>query len=205
MPQDKPAATAGSDGLANGSAAATAEAFDPRKLALGQDFASMVGVRRETLRVPISRPPNQAFFMTHPDPAWRIQVAAIEVKETKEVYIVAPSMTDELNGEWVPKILVPCVTRQGGVYLWPIRLPGEDGKLDSWNESAMRIASEYAGKWVRVVPNRELGAYDVVTPISVFPSPEWPESADDLLKKAFRDRVIECAKHPVIRQLRGMA
>jgi hypothetical protein len=188
-----------------GSVDAVEGTFDPRKMTLSQDYTSMVGVNKEASRVPIQRPPAQAFFVPHPDPAWQIQIAALELKEEREVYVVAPSLIEELTGEWVAKVLVPCVTRQGGLYLWPIRLPGEDGRIDSWNESALRIAREYAGRWVRLHPNRELGAYDVITPISVFDPPKWPENPDELLRKGFRDRVIDKVDHPVIKRLRGVA
>jgi hypothetical protein len=188
-----------------GSVGAVEEAFDPRKLTLNQNFTELVGVNKETLRVPIQRPPAQAFFVPHPDPAWQIQIAALELKEDREVYVVAPALIEELAGEWVAKVLVPCITRQGGLYLWPIRLPGEDGRIDSWNESALRIAKEFGGKWVRLHPNRELGSYDLITPISEFPAPKWPENPEELLRKGFRDRVIDRLDHPVIKRLRGVA
>ena len=178
--------------------------FDPRSLTLSQNFVAMVGVKKETMRVAISKPPPQLFFATHADPSWRIQIAALELKEDRETFVVAPGLVEELSGEWAPKVLVPCQTRQGGFYLWPIRLPGTDGRIDSWNESAHQIVADFAGQWIRLHSNREAGAYDVVTPVSPFPPPVWPESAEGLLKKAFRDRVIESLDHPVVKRLRGL-
>ncbi len=192
-------------GTANGSATSTHETFDPRTLTLNQDFIQMVGVKKETLRVPIQRPPKQAFFMIHPDPNWRIQVAALKTEEDNETYIVDRALVDDLYGEWVAKVLATCQTKQGGLYLWPVKLPGADGRIDSWNESALHILNEYAGRWIRVTANRELGAYDVVEPITLLAPPEWPASSDDLLRKAFRDRVIDRVDHPVINMLRGIA
>ena len=174
-------------------------------MALSQNFAAMVGVKKEQSRVAIQRAPDQSFFFPHPDPQRRIEVAALVLKEDRETYVVVPSLCDELQGEWVAKILVPCQTRQGGFYLWPIRLPGADGRIDTWNESALQIADKYAGQWIRVTANRELGAYDVLRPISPFPPPEWPDSMDDLLKMAFAGRIIDRLDHPVIRRLRGVA
>lgn len=180
-------------------------AFDPRKLALGQNFVDLVGVKRETLRVPIQRPPDQAFFVAHPEPAFRIAVPVIVLKEEREHYIVDKTLLEDLRGEWLPKMLVACQTRQGGVYFWPIRLAGADGKLDTWNTSALQIASRCAGRWIRVTANRELGAYDVIEPISPFPDPVWTASADELLKKAFHGRVIDSLQHPVVKHLRGLS
>lgn len=189
----------------NGALADTNDTFDPRKLTLNQSYTDMVGVRKETLRVPIQRPPKQSFFMPHPDPDWRIQIAALELKEERETYILDPSVVEELTGEWVAKVLIPCQTKQGGLYLWPIRLPGSDGRSNSWSESAQHIANQYAGRWIRVTANMEVGAYDVVIPIVDPPSPTWPQSPDDILSKAFRGRVIDSLDHAVVRQLRGCA
>lgn len=201
---DAPIAGAGSE-PASRSVVTAEEQFDPRKMTLNQDFIQMVGVKKEILRVPIQRPPKQAFFMPHPSPDWRIQVAALKTDEDNETYVVDPTMVDELHGEWVAKILVTCQTRQGGMYLWPVKLPGPDGRHDSWNESALRIVNEYAGRWIRVVPNMELSAYDVLEPITPLEPPEWTGTPDELLCKAFRDRVIDRVDHPVIKALRGIA
>ena len=204
--QDKmnSAAQAANDTSNNGSMGGAQE-FDPRALALNQNFAAMVGVKKELSRVAIQRPPNQAFFLPNPNPDYRIQVAALVLNEDHETYVVDHALLDELQGEWVPKLLVACQTRQGGMYLWPIKLPGPDGRIDTWNESALQIVNDYGGQWVRVTANKELGAYDVARPISPFPMPEWPESADALLRKAFRGRIIDRLDHPIIKQLRGVA
>jgi hypothetical protein len=179
--------------------------FDPRKLALGQDFVTMVGTKKEVMRVPIQRPTSQVFFSPHPDPKWRIQVAVIELREDRENYLVVPALLEELQSEWVPKTLVACQTRQGAHFFWPIRLPGQDGRIDTWNEAAMRIASTYGNRWIRLMSNKDVGAYDVVEPITPFPAPTWPDSPDELMAKAFRDRVIDTLDHPVVKRLRGLA
>ena len=196
--------TPGGSESRGGSAVVTAGVLDPRALTLSQDFVAMVGVKKEVMRVPIQRPISQIFFCPHPDPRWRIQVAVIELKEDRENFLVAPSMLEELQGEWVAKVLVACQTRQGALFFWPIRLPGPDGKIDTWNEAANRIASEYGGHWIRLMANKEVGAYDVIEPVTVFPAPAWPESPEALMTKAFRDRVINTVDHPVIKRLRGL-
>ena len=187
-----------------GGSAGVEDQFDPRSLTLSQDFVSLVGVKKEVMRVPIQRPMPQSFFSPHPDPDWRMQVAVIEMKEDRENFLVVPALLDELQGEWVAKMLVACQTRQGAFFFWPIRLPGQDGRIDTWNEAAMQIASTYGGRWIRLIANKEIGAYDVVEPISVFPPPTWPDSPDELMAKAFRERVIDQLDHPVVKRLRGL-
>jgi hypothetical protein len=188
----------------NRSSAAGDDRFDPRKLTLTQDFVALAGVRKAVVRVPLLRPPAQAFFWPHPDPEWRTCIAALEIKETRETYIVAPELRDELHGEWVMKLLVTCQTRQGSIYLWPIRLPDSDGRLDSWNESGLQIANDYAGQWFRLVSNREIGAYQPILPMDPVSAPTWTGTFNDLLIKAFRGRVIDSLDHPVVKGLRGI-
>ena len=51
---------------------------------------------------------------------------------------------------------------QGEIYLWPIRLPDADGKLDDWNQSALDYARQ-TGIWQRVAANMHIGEYDQYT------------------------------------------
>lgn len=199
------AAPAATNEIGGSQTPATTHEYNPRALALSQNFAALVGVKKELSRVAIQRPSDQSFFCPHPDRCRRIEVAALVVKEDRETYVIVPALCDELRGEWVAKILVPCQTRQGGFYFWPIRLPGADGRIDTWNESALQIADKYAGQWVRVTANKELGAYDVLRPITPFPPADWPEPMDDLLAKAFSGRIIDRLDHPVVKRLRGGA
>jgi hypothetical protein len=102
------------------------------------------------------------------------------------------------------KVLCVAITRQDVISLWPIRLPGPDGRHDPWNASALMAAEEAMKKWVRVTANMWLGAYDVFTADANLPDPSWPDiDFEGLLKIAFKDRFIKDLDHPVIRRLRG--
>jgi hypothetical protein len=58
--------------------------------------------------------------------------------------------------------------------------------------------------WVRVQANLSLGAYDVFTAAGPLPEPNWPEQPfSDLLKVAFKGKMIEAQDHPVLKKLRG--
>ena len=113
---------------------------------------------------------------------------------------------DVLGSEYLsPRMLMTAINRQGTLFLWPVRLPGADGKIDTWSRSAMD-AAEYATKqWVRVQSNMSLGAYEVLAATADLPEPEWPATDfRELLRVAFRDRHITSADHPVIQRLRGL-
>ena len=60
-------------------------------------------------------------------------------------------------------------------------------------------------KWVRIKANMNLGAYEMyVAENEKIPDPTWPElSFDEIIRIAFRDRLIDSPDHPVIKRLRG--
>ena len=179
------------------------EALNPRNMLLSQDYAAQVVVKKEVIKVPIKKPHRQEWVITHPDPENRVNVAIVEDKETRDVYIVAPEMQDALLEEWVPKILILCQTRGGSPFFWAIKLPDADGRIDTWNESAMQIACDYSGQWIRVKSNREIGAYDVFKYGGEIDEPKWEWNLDDLLSKAFRNNIIKSTDHPFVRSLNG--
>ena len=109
-----------------------------------------------------------------------------------------------MPGELKPHMLFTAINRQGVVFLWPVRLPGDDGRRNAWNNSALEAADLATKGWVRVASNMSLGAYDVLQATAELPEPEWPEQDfRSLLKIAFKDHYIQSLDHPVIRRLRG--
>ena len=191
-------------GSANPEAPQGAGDFDLSRLRLGQDFADKVGVKKALLSVPVRKPDRQSFVRVHPDPTRRLDTATLTLKDERETYLVDPSLWRELPGELVPTALFTAITRQGVVFLWPVRLPGPDGRLDSWSRSALDATEMAKEEWVRVAANMSLGAYDVFVATGEFPEPEWPEvTYQKLLEIAFRDRFIRVPEHPVIKKLRG--
>jgi hypothetical protein len=198
-----------SSGLATSQAGASqteADPFDLASLRLSQDYASAVGVRRLITTIPVRKPSKEWFVRTHPDPAYRLQTAVLELKEDREVYLVAPGLWPGLASEttFSPRLLVTSINRQGVPFLWPIRLPGADGKIDDWSRSAMDAADEAKSRWVRIVANMSLGAYDVAVASGQVAEPTWPDIAfQEIIRIAFRDKMISERDHPVLRRLRG--
>jgi hypothetical protein len=83
-------------------------------------------------------------------------------------------------------------------------LPGEEGRHDEWNRSALEAAKMAQTRWIRLAANLALGAYDVYQAIGDLPEPEWPEvEFEDMLRIAFRNHFIDSLDHPVVRRLRG--
>jgi len=181
-----------------------ADPFDPAQLRLSQDFAAATGIKKILSTVPVRKPDRQWFVRTHPDDDFQLSTAVLELKEDRETYLVDRSLWNELPGEIIPKILFTAVNRQGVVFLWPIRLPGEDSRIDEWNRTALEGARKARVKWVRIVANMSLGANEIFEATGELPEPEWPdEDFRELLEIAFRNRYIESLDHSVIRRLRG--
>lgn len=181
--------------------------FDPARLRLPQDFGATLGVKKALLTIPVRKPSKEWFIQVHPDEAYRVQTAVLELKEDRETYLVDPKLWPELatrESTFGPRLIATAINRQGVVFLWPIRLPGSDGKLDEWNMSALEAVQLATGKWVRVAANMSLGAYDVFEATAKLPEPEWPTVAfAKLLKVAFKNRYIDSLDHPVLLRLRG--
>lgn len=177
--------------------------FDPLQLRLSQDFTT-IGVKKALVTVPVRRPNRQSFVRVRPGPNWRLETAVVELKEEGEVYLVDPSLRDELVLEIVLKVLFVAIDRHGVLFLWPVKLPQGDGRQDEWSRSALIAAEKAMTTWIRVVSNRGLGAYEIYEAKAEFPDPDWPAvDLRTILETAFRDRFVDTSDHPIVRRLRG--
>lgn len=178
--------------------------FDPSHLRLSQNFAESGGVKKRITVIQVRKPGKQDFIRVHPDPDYCLQTALLEFKDDGEVYLVDPSLWIDLPGELVPKVLYLTINRQGVIRLWPIRLPGEDGKLDDWNQSALESVKFAKKGWVRVSSNRSAGMYETFEATGDLAEPEWPDlTFSEILEIAFRGKYIKDWDHPALRRLRG--
>lgn len=182
----------------------TTNPFDPSNLRLSQNFAESTGVKKLFTTIPVRKPSKQDFVRVHPDPTFRLETVILEFKEEGESYLVASELWSELVGELTPKILFTAINRQKTLFIWPVRLPGEDGRHNEWNASALEAAQLAQSKWVRVSANMNLGAYEIFEANSELTDPEWPETDfTKILETAFKGRYIKDLDHPALRRLRG--
>jgi len=177
--------------------------FNPAALRLDQSFADTVGVRKLLTTVPTRKPNRQEYVRTHQQ--YRLTPAAIiEVKEDREVYLVTPDIARQLPGEFNVATLYLAINRQGVVFLWPVKLPDPDGKHNEWHRSAAEGAERAMGRWIRVTANMSLGAYEFREATGDLPEPDWPAfSFEEILRIAFRDRIVDRTDHPLLQRLRG--
>ena len=180
--------------------------FDLEKLRLSQNFAAELGVKKRLITVRVRKPHRQEFFRVHPDDTYTLTTGLLELKEERETYLVDPSLWSELPSEIQPRQILLAVTRQDTVFLWPLRLPDQDGRFDDWGRSAMEAASLAKDRWTKLVANMSNGAFDLFEASGKIPDPEWPEEPfSKLIEIAFRDRYIQSMDHPVVKRLLGFA
>ncbi len=190
------------DAMPNQSISALGE-IDLTAHPLPQDFGTFAGVKKVITTIPARKPNNQAYFRVHPDEAWQQAAFVLQLKEDSEFYYVLPALCYELAQEARAKMLYTYITRDGNVGVWPINMPGDDGRLDNWSQSAHTAATMAQGQWVRLVANRTVGAYDVMT-ASLADAPIWPDlSFKEILNLAFKGRIISSLDHPIVKRLRG--
>jgi hypothetical protein len=180
--------------------------FDIESLRLKQDYAA-VGVTKLLTTVPVKKPAKTAFIRTHPSPDYSLATVLLTDSEDRDaVYIVASALRPVLAADpaCAPFAIYTAIDRQGNLFLWPVRLPGADGKTNDWWQSAHDAAGRARDGWVRVAANMTLGAYEVWEATGELSEPNWPDrSFQELLRIAFKDRVIDSLDHPALRRLRG--
>jgi hypothetical protein len=178
--------------------------FDPAALRLDQSFTEGPAVKKLLTTIPVRKPGAQDFVRVHAGEEYRLDTAVIALKDDRETYLVAPVLVRELVDECIPVTLFTAISRQGVLTLWPVRLPGTDGKDMEWWKSAREAAELAMKSWVRLKANTALGAYEIYTAAGSIPDPEWPQlSFYEILKIAFREFMIDTTDHAVIKKLRG--
>jgi hypothetical protein len=179
--------------------------FDLDSLTLSQDFVESAGVKRLLTTVPVRKPNPQDFVRVHPDSTHRGNLLMLNLKDDREFYVVRPELKEALAGETVRKTVYTTINRQGVVTLWPITLPGADGKDLAWWRSEREAAALAMTRWIRIKANRSLGANEIIEAPGVEVEPEWPDlSFQELVRIAFRNLMIDTLDHPVIQRLRGL-
>lgn len=167
---------------------------------MGQDFAS-VSVKPVLTRIACRKPNKTEFFRTHLE--FEFPTAVFEDTETREVYLVSPSLWTELGNDLKKKIFVLCTNRSGVPFIWAITAPDPE-RSSSWTETAMAAAQLGKQHWVRIKADMAAQAYEVVIAENLRDVPTWPEkSVDEILELTFKNRIIDNNEHPILRKLRG--
>lgn len=156
--------------------------------------------------VPVRRINPKVYSCIHPDPDCRVVLPCLEHEEemTKTYYLSTPEIAADIRDDLKNREFIPCVTRDGAYFLWPVAYYESGRRMDSWTFLARAIIKKYPGKWIRVIPNSKTNSYDCRMAINQPSSPQWPEGGIEwLIETAFRDRIIDSHDHEILKQLRG--
>jgi len=181
--------------------------WSPEALRIDQSVLNTGAAKKLLTTVPVRKPNKQDFVRVNPHPAYRLTVGLIELKENRETYLVLPAVSHELSeSEFFFATLYLTINRQKVLSVWPVKLPAADGRCNEWHASAAAAAERAMHNWIRLAANISLGAYEISEAIANYGEPEWPHlTFMDILKIAFKNRLIDSSDHAVIQQLRGLA
>ncbi len=151
----------------------------------------------------LRKPAKRAFIRTFLVPARSETYSLVEDFEG-ELYMATPDLAVELGSDAYPACLVPYVTRDSVIGLWPIKTGKPGAKPNSWNESAYQAALVAQEEWIRLQSNMTMSSYEARIAIGSFEEPLLPgDSYDELLGRAFDERILTSTGHPVIQKLLG--
>lgn len=180
------------------------ESFDFDSLKLSQDFTESIGTKKLLTTVPVRKPGKQEWFRVHPSEEYRMPAGILDFKEEREIFLLTSKIQPTVASEMRAVTLHTCISRQRVLFLYPLPLPGPDGRSNSWWDSAAEAVELAKRKWMKMVANMDLGAYEVHEANGELPPPEWPEmDFQEIVKIAFRDKIIDDVDHPALKRLRG--
>lgn len=159
-----------------------------------------------TLTASAGKPNRGTYFQVHADPQFSMLSSGLKAPDDGSVYLVTDIVRDALRDEVTYYQLHTTMTRAGGLGIWPISMPGPDGRMTEWTRSALEAATTAMTEWIRIRANMSIGAYEVHRLRVAIPDPEWPDlTFEQIVRMAFKDRIINSVDHPLVRQLRGLA
>jgi len=178
--------------------------FSIRNLAVSQGFREGFKVENHNTFIYVGRSKDEWWFRVHPGESFQLKTLVLEYE--RELYLIAPGIQGHLRSEKCARIrqIVTCINRQGTVFLWALKDPRPNGRINAWSHSAYQASLAAKDDWVRVVSDVKKQQYVMKFANGKFSEPEWPNvSFQQLLDTGFKDRKIGDLEHEVLKQLRG--
>jgi hypothetical protein len=170
--------------------------------------SGQVVVKKDLSIIPIRKPKKTEYFRKRPGNEWAIDLPLYE-DEDGETYLIGPVCLGFLNDQGLirrARIHTLIVHGSGVLLLSPIGLPDADGKHNPFNRSREEAYHKAETEWVRISANKALGGYDIWTPETKLPEPDWPippTTLKEALSVAFKGKYINEPAHPIINRLKG--
>lgn len=161
-------------------------------------------LRPPTYSVMIRRPRKNEFIRTQICSDCLGPFELLVDRDNERFYAVDRSLWQQLSDHLVQMALIPTVVDSGRIFLWPVRLPDAESRLDSWNQSAMRLARLAEDRWLRLDRDRDGNEYVPVFPERDLPDPDWCDIAfDHLIGLTENGRDVRSESDPIVRRLLG--
>jgi hypothetical protein len=177
------------------------EGPDPFDPATYRKRVATAAVRVVQTSVAVKKPSKQTFVRASVDPQFHID-ATLYTQEggSRSSFLVVPGFEGYLDGLAVPVTLVWMIDNQGEHFLCPTR-PESD---NAWSFSLCELVAAAKVGWVRLKSAE--GHYNYAVPTEEeLPEPVWPPDMTprDLLRLAFKGKVIDQPDHSAIQKLRA--
>ena len=177
---------------------------DLKSLRLKANYGATLGVKKLLTLVTVGKPKKQIFFRTHFAVEMTFDVMLLELKESRESYVVMPDVAQVVSELVRPVRLHSAIDRENNLFLIPVPLPEENGTRNPWHETLTDALEHAKLKWIRITANMHAGGYEVWEAAGDLPEPEWPaDDIEKLVEIAFRGKIITSLDHPVIQTLLG--
>jgi hypothetical protein len=177
---------------------------DLSALRLTPDEAGQIGSEEALVHVSVRKPSNNEFVRVNPDPTMSLSTSVF-IDSEREVYLVAPNARNVLVAGVKAMLLLATVNQRGVFFIWPLALGDGTGRRNAWHDTAREAAELAKREWIKLVSDMPSGQYRVYRAKGELPNPVFPEkSLEELLRIAFRGRVIDGEDHPVVRQALGL-
>ena len=177
---------------------------DLAALRLSPDEAGQIGSEEVLAHVSVRKPNINEFVRVNPDPAMSL-ATSIFVDAEREIHFVAPAIRDVLVAGVKAALLVPAVNQRGLFFIWPIALGDGTGRRNAWHDTAREAMELAKREWVKMVSDMAGGCYRIFRAKGKLAEPVFPEkSLEELLRIAFRGRIVDNEDHPVVKQALGL-
>jgi hypothetical protein len=185
--------------------------FDPDNMRLSQ--ATLKGAAKKLVTNYVIRKPRKgAFFRVHPGEDYQyvtyVYVEKDEAQLEKDTYLISHRFSAQLDEEFksVMQGVILYLAKERHAekpFVWRVGIPLEGAKDNKYWESAREIADIAKTEWVRIATS--MGCYEHYKPTlttGIVPEPVWPEIPfGEILRLAFKNRVIDSMDHPIMRAL----
>jgi hypothetical protein len=186
--------------------------IDLDSVALEENYADDLMVEEAPLTVVVGKPSGKGYFRAHPELFKNVRMLEIKNGADRGFYLVAAGARALLQSEehddivLFPARLTLCLSRDSGLFLWPLRLPEQRraNQIDEWSQAALRIVKLAETQWVKLYTPRGASCYSHKIGKGIKSEPSWPSlSLNELAGLAFEGKYLTDPEDPLIRRLLG--